>query len=245
MSYIKLFEEWSQLNEAQIRVFAAGNPWKPEQVQKGKGYVDYKMTWPKFYEEAPKWLEEKIAVSVIVDDFIPNSETLGYNKKVVNLDKDEPIYRSEIDGTWDNKSLKLFTDEHPDYNESQFDLVEVDPSLKDRDGVYIQDKDGNEFCVHASRILDVQKGCSVRDGISSGTFWTFPSMESKRGRIVNYQAGIITVSFHYDRHTKQPSQDPKDILTFTLKEWRKEIAEKRIHPVDESKAHEFIDELFN
>ena len=207
MAYIKLFEDWAQsLDEGQIRVFGPGNPFKPEQIAKGKNMADSSLDWKQFYPASQKWLDDKIAVSLVCAEFIPNSDTLGYDKKTTN-----PKYQSEPNGTWGDKSLPKFMDEHPRYDESEFDLVKVDPSLQNRDGVYVQDKNGNEFCIHASRILDVQKGSSVRDNIAAGSFYFIDGM---RARLANYQDGIVTVSF------KKDSKDPKDSLTFTLAQWK-------------------------
>lgn len=209
--HIKLFEEYLQtltLNEGSIQVFGPGNPFKPMGKVEidGVNYGSNGLQWPKFYEAAQKWLDQKYAVSLVTAEFIQNSDTLGFDKKTTN-----PKYQSEVNGTWGDKSLPKFMDEHPDYDESDFDLVKIDPELKNRDGVYIQDKDGNEFCIHASRILDVQLGSSVRDEVYSGTFYMIDNM---RARISNYQNGIVTVSF------KAGSKDPNDIREYTLQEWR-------------------------
>ena len=204
MKHIKLFEEYLQtLQEGQISIYNQGNPYSPEEGNKG-------LQWPYFYKEAQKWLDDKIAVTVITAEF-------DYDKKTT-----DPKYRSEINGTWDDKSLPKFTDEHSNYDESEFDLIKVDESLKMRDGVYIQDKNGLEFCMHPSRILEVQKGASVRDDIAAGATYLVDKM---RARIFGYQNGVVTI--------KLQNGETKD---FTLKEWK----EKNYLPLDESKIEENI-----
>lgn len=237
--YIKLFEEFIQdkLNEGQIAVYAPGNPFKAAPNGDLFGAkISNGMQWPAFYDAADKWLDQQFAITLITSDFIPNSDELGFNKKTTN-----PKYQSEVNGTWGDKSLPLFIHDHPGYDESEFDLIKVDKKFSGIegsfdgtkegksphvDGVFIQDKDGNEFCIHASRILDVQLGSSVRDQIYSGTFYMIDKM---RARIVNYQKGIVTVSF------KSGSKDPDDFREYTLKEWK----EHHFHSLDESETADF------
>lgn len=231
--HIKLFEEYLQsLNEGQIAVYAPGNPFKP--APNGQLYgvrINNGMQWPAFYDAAEKWLEQGFPISLIAADFVPNSSKLGYNKKTTN-----PKYRSQPNGTWEDKSLPLFMDDHPGYDEAEFDLVKVDKKFSEipgtwtgegkppHDGVWIQDKDGNEFCIHASRILDVQLASSIRDRISSGTYYLVDNM---RARISNYQNGIVTISFNV--------RDPKDIRQYTVKEWKA----KNYRSLDENEISKF------
>lgn len=226
--YIKLFEEFrNSINEGQIQVYPAGNPYTPLKsiYVAGRSHSNG-LQWPAFYKAAEEWLKDGYAITVITADFIPDhAAELGYNKKTTNTK-----YQSEINGTWKDKSLPLFMEDHPNYNETEFDLIKVDESLKNRDGVYIQDKDGNEFCIHPSRIFEVQLGSSVRDGIAAGSFYLINSM---RARISNYQNGIVTLCF------KVGSKDPKDYLEFTLDEWKK----KHFVPIDESEHAESYKEL--
>lgn len=226
MSYIKLFEEYFEsLNEGQIAIYGPGNPYTPikDVIVDGVNYGSNGLQWKKFYDPAQIWLDQGFAISVVVSDFIPNSDELGYNKKTTN-----PKYRSEINGTWGDKSLPLFMDEHPGYDESEFDLVKIDKKLMERDGVYIQDKKGNEFCIHASRILDVQLGSSIKDDIHAGATYLIDKM---KGRISNYQNGKITVSFKtISPKSSEPSNEPGSTKEYTLEEWRA----KNYMPLDEN-----------
>ena len=167
MAHFKHFDQFVQTNEA-ILIYGSGDPFRMETKITKRDKITGKrdensIEWPKFYAEAQSWLDDGIAVSVITSDFIPNSDELGFNKKTT-----DPKYQSEINGTWGDKSLPIFMKDHPGYAESEFDLIKVDESLKNRDGVWIQDKDGIEFCIHPSRIIEVQKGASVRDDIQTG-----------------------------------------------------------------------------
>lgn len=232
---VKLFENFSNLYEGQIRVFKPNNPFKPADgeelfgVKIGKG-----LEWKPVYDAFEKWLDQGFGITITVAEFIPNSEQLGYNKKTTN-----PKYRSEINGTWDDKSLPLFTDEHPRYDESQFDVLKVDKKFSNIDGsnpphidgIYIRDEKGNEFCVHASRILDVQLGSSLRDKIIPGTKYGYFEYEyddngekkiekNAVGTIVNYQNGKVYVKIGKD-----------DIREYTIADWKA----KRFRSMDESK----------
>ena len=171
-----------------IAVFRGFDILKPEEY----------ITTDKFSEAASEWLKDGIAVSLIV----VFDEHSNWTKHNVALNKYNvnPKYQSVKNGTWGNDSLPVFTDEHPGYKEINFDLIKVDLSPEamkwEIGNIYIQDKDGNQFCIHGHIIEDAQMGESIKDKIYAGATYL---IDKQRGRIVNYlkspgeKEGIVAV----------------------------------------------------
>ena len=184
MSYIKLFEEF--LNEGAIFVYPPGDPYEKERS----------IQWPGLLNWIKIWDEEGQRFMFVCD--------VDYDKYNAN-----PKYRSLPLGTERDKTLPLFSEENPNYDEVDFDLVEVVPfPEKPREPwLKIQDKNGVQFMIPPVKVLEVQKGDSAIDGIHSGTKFLIDKM---RGEITNYKDDNIIVKM----------QDGSRRV-FKLDEWKK------------------------
>jgi hypothetical protein len=199
MRHIKLFEEFSSsLNEGAINVYPPGNPYKAE------GSIQ----WTGVVKHTDKWKQEGQAFTLILD--------LDYDMYTAN-----PEFRSKALGTWKDKSLPLFTDKFPRYNQVEFDLlgVEENPEKPNEPWLRVVDKKGVEFLVPPFKILDIQKGDSVKDGIHSGSKYLIDKM---RAKIVNYKNGKVEVKLQ-DGTTKE----------YTLDQWKA----GSFMEIEESKKH--------
>lgn len=216
MKYIKLFEEFeSSLNEGAIQVFDIGNPWKPEGSMTWTGVTHW---LPQYKNPRAEEISERgIIVGV---DFEEGEDYHQYDKFIA-----DSSFRSIPMGTWDNESLPLFTEKNPNYDEMEFDFVEIVP----REGreakeswVKVADKDGVEFMVEPHMLLDILKGGSVRERIFPGEGFL---IGQQRGKILDF--GLINPNA-----AKHLEKNPGDTLVivklqdgekiyFTLDEWRK------------------------
>ena len=183
MKHLKLFEEYF-INEGAIPVYPPGNPYKQE------GSI----RWVDVTKHAKKWIDEGQAFTMVCF-FDHNKYTL------------KPGFRSEVLGTWGDKSLPKFETKYPDYINSEFDLVEMTtPEKPDGPCLKIVDKKGFEFLIPPFRVIDIQKGSSVADGIYSGFHYLIDKM---KGTIINYKNKRVYV--------KLQNGEKKD---FSLSEWK-------------------------
>ena len=168
MRYIKLFEEFSKdesLNEGQIQVYAPGNPYKPEGS----------MTWPGVVEHLPSYLHPK--AEAISERGIILGADFDFDKFIA-----DPQYRSIPMGTGADKSLPKFLDKNPNYDEMEFDFIEIvrNPEKETRESwIKIADKSGIEFMIYPHMILDILKGGSVREQIYPGEKFLVDKMRAK------------------------------------------------------------------
>jgi hypothetical protein len=171
MKHIKLFEEFSAVNEGAINVFPAGNPYKPE------GSIQ----WTGVLSNIEKWKQkEGLTNFVLVLDLDPDMYTANSE------------FRSKALGTWKDKNLPLFTEKNPKYNEVEFDLVGVEENMEKPNEPWLRvvDKKGLEFLVPPFKVLDIQKGASVKDGIQPGSFYLVDKM---RAKIIDYKKGNVVL----------------------------------------------------
>jgi len=229
MNYIKLFEEFEKsLNEGAIQVYGLGNPRKAEGSMTWTGVTDW---LPKYQNpRAEGVIKRGIILGVYFDDGAEYSQCDKYIA--------DPSYRSIPMGTWEDESLPLFTQENPDYDEIEFDFVEIVP----REGkplkeywVKISDKDGVEFMVEPHMIIDIIKGGSVKEKINPGEAFL---IKNQRGII--YDFGIINPSMA-KLEKINPGEEVvivvlqnREKLYFTLEEWRR----KKFYSLDEKEEIE-------
>jgi len=168
MNYVKPFQEFDSVNEG-VFVYPPGNPYEKERT----------IQWPGLVDWINKWQGQGQHFSLVCD--------VDYDKHTA-----DPKYRSVPLGTWGDKSLPLFTEENPRYDEVDFDLVEiVDNPEKPREPyLKIVDKNGIEFMIPPFKVMEVQRGDSVVDNIRSGSKYLIDKM---RATIVNYKNGKILV----------------------------------------------------
>lgn len=202
MKHIKLFEEFTQnINEGAIPVYPPGNPWK------NKGSIQW-TTVEDHLTNPAKWKKE-----------YDNPTNISF---VADFDFDkytaDPKFRSVPLGTWKDKNLPTFLSKNPNYDEADYDFVEIVPNKeKPREPwIKIVDKKGVEFMIPPFEILDIQIGSSVVDRIFSGSKYLIDNM---RGIISDYKDGIVYVRMQ-DNTTRE----------FTLADWRK----KNYTDLDES-----------
>lgn len=176
MKHIKLFEAFVEsLNEGQIQVFAPGNPWK----KVGSG-----ITWPGVADWLTKYSERGRHIILGVDlsdrgDFEPFTA--------------DPSFRSKPLGTWKDKTLPKFYSKHPNYDEVEFDFLEIVPNEeKPREPwIKVADKNGMEFLVPPFSILDIVQGGSVIDKIFPGEAYMIGDM---RGNISDYRNKTVYIT---------------------------------------------------
>ena len=169
MKYIKLFEAFNNINEGAISVFTAADPFKEEGSIQWTGVVKHTGIW--------KQAAETFTLTMDID----------YDFYTAN-----PEFRSKSLGTWKDSSLSKFTDKFPRYREVEFDLVEVvenedkpnEPWLK------VVDKKGVFFLAPPHKVIDIQKGASVVDDISSGSKYLIKEMKAI---ISDYKKGTATL----------------------------------------------------
>jgi hypothetical protein len=176
MKHLKPFTQF--LNEGTIAIFGPGNPYKQEESTQ----------WPGVEERVRKWMSEGQSFILVID--------IDYDKYIA-----DPAYRSVALGTWKDKTLSTFSSDFPKYREVEFDVVEVVPNEeKPREPwLRVVDKRGVEFLVPPFKVLDIQLGSSVRDGIHSGFIYLIDSM---RAKITNYIKGVVEVKLQ-DGTTKK------------------------------------------
>ena len=178
MKHIKLFEEYQLLLDGAIPVYPPGNPWKNRGSIAWTDVVNM-MTNPS------KWKTE-------YDN--PTNYTLVVGRADFDVSKyiADPNYRSIPLGTWKNKELPTWAEKHPNYDESQFDFVEiVDNKEKPREPwIKVVDKKGVEFMVAPFEILDIQIGSSIVDDVISGEKFFIDGM---RAGIYDYKGGKVKV----------------------------------------------------
>lgn len=198
MKYVKLFEDF--LNEGAIPVFPPGDPYNRE------GSIQ----WTGVVQHTKKWMDEGQSFYLVAD--------LDYDKWTA-----DPQFRSESLGTWKNKELPLFTSKYPKYKEVEFDMLGVvdHPEKPNEPWIRVVDKKGFEFLIPPFRILDIQKGGSVRDGIYAGFKYL---IDGKRGKVTNYKDDLVYI---------QMQDGGKKV--FTIEEWKK----SNFHHIDEK---EIVDE---
>jgi hypothetical protein len=183
MKYIKLFEDYT-LDEGRIPIYPPGNPYK---MEKGIRWIDV-------IKAIQEMMNEKQAFTVVCD--------FDYDKYSMN-----PDTRSKVQGNEDQKDLPLFTKKYPQYGEAEFDVEEVKDVKLGDPALLLIDKKGMKFLVEPARVIEIQKGSSVRDGIFSGDKYWLGNM---LGKVIDYKDGVIKVH----------KQDGKT-EDFTLADWKK------------------------
>jgi len=202
MRHVKLFEEFISINEGSIPVYPAGNPWKAE------GSIQ----WSGVPAHMASWLQTGTAISIVAEfDFDKYSA--------------DPKLRSMPNRNWTDKTKPKFTDNHKGYDEGEFDVIGIeknpdkpettkttlrgikDPIEHDKEPwIRIADKQGNEFLIPAFRILDIQKGSSVRDKIASGHSYL---VGDQRGTIKDYKDGNVILKLQNGQVQNIPIADWK------------------------------------
>ncbi len=198
MKYFKLFEEFiantvDSLTEGAIPVYPAGNPWKAE------GSIQ----WSGAPAHMGSWLKTGTAISVVAE--------FEFDKYAA-----DPAFRSIPNGNWKDKTKPTFSSKNPGYDEGEFDVIGIEDNPEKPEKITttvnkekiehskepwirIADKKGNEFLIPAFRILDIQKGSSVRDGITSGHAYL---IDDQRGTVKDYVDGKVIVQLQ-NKQTKQ------------------------------------------
>lgn len=200
MRHIKLFEEFISVNEGSIPVYPAGNPWKAE------GSIQ----WSGVPAHMASWLKTGTAISIVAEfDFDKYSA--------------DPKVRSIPNGNFTDKTKPKFTDANKGYDEGEFDVLGIEDnpdkpemtkttvnkvSVEHAKEPYIRiaDKKGHEFLIPAFKILDIQKGSSVRDGIASGHSYL---VDDQRGTIKDYVNGDVVLKLQNGQVRKMPVADWK------------------------------------
>ena len=200
MRHIKLFEEFISVNEGSIPVYPAGNPWKAE------GSIQ----WSGVPAHMASWLKTGTAISIVAEfDFDKYSA--------------DPKVRSIPNGNFTDKTKPKFTDANKGYDEGEFDVIGIEDnpdkpemtkttvnkvSVEHAKEPYIRiaDKKGHEFLIPAFKILDIQKGSSVRDGIASGHSYL---VDDQRGTIKDYVNGDVVLKLQNGQVRKLPVADWK------------------------------------
>jgi hypothetical protein len=215
-----------------------------------KGVVVYKgsnLTKPEdtfssatFPKAAAEWLHDGVTMIAITG--FEHSWFKKYDP--INRANINPKYQSELNGTWGDTSLPLFTDDHPDYEEVNFDIYKAEPNTivntrETKNGketlsgaIFLRDKDGNEFAIHSHMLDDVIKGGSIEDDVIPGSTYMIDKM---RGTIVNYikmpgeKEGVIVVKLQNAARVR-----------YSLAEFRA----AKFHKLDESEeSEEGLEEL--
>lgn len=213
MKYVKLFEDYlNSLNEGkgrgnQILVFPEGDPHNYE------GSMEYTHA----HDHIQNWLN-KGGTWVVIVNFLSSKERTNFERGEYDEFTVDPRFRSIPNGTWDDTTLPKFTDVYPKYNEVEFDVLGIKPNKLNpaTPWIHLADKKGLEFCVTANRLLDAQRGDSLKDNIQQGSTYL---IDSKRAKISGYRNGIVEVTF----------EKSKTIKKFPLKEWK----EKHFMSLDE------------
>lgn len=178
MKHIKLFEEFIQLNEGAIPVYPAGNPWKQE------GSI----RWNDVGKHLTNWMKDGTAISVVAE-FDANKYSADAKFKSIPM------------GTYKDKDKPKFSSAHANYDEGDFDVVGIqeNPDKPEKVGEYwrepwirLADKNGLEFLIPPFKILDVQKGSSIRDKVISGHAYLVDDM---RAKITNVKNGNVELTF--------------------------------------------------
>jgi hypothetical protein len=200
MRHIKLFEEFISITEGAIPVYPAGNPWKAE------GSIQ----WGGVPAHMGSWLKTGTAISIVAE--------FDFDKYAA-----DPAFRSVPNGNWKDKTKPKFSDKNPGYDEGEFDVlgIEDNPDKPEKTTttvnkikvehskepwIRIADKKGHEFLIPAFRILDIQKGSSVRDGIASGHAYL---IDDQRGTIKDYVNGEVIVQLQNKQVKHIPVADWK------------------------------------
>lgn len=175
-----------------VKIYKGSDQTKPDETVSSAAF-------PKM---AAEWLADGVTLITITG--FENSWFTKYDV-AVNRCNINPKYQSEVNGTWGDETLPLFMDEHEDYDEVNFDITKVEPNTvvhTKKNGqtlvgaIFIKDKDGNEFAVHAHTLDEVFKGGSIEDDVIPGSTYMIDKMKA---RIVNYikmpgeKEGIIVV----------------------------------------------------
>jgi len=187
MKYVKLFEDYTNsLNEGAIPVYPPGNPYKPE------GSIQ----WTGVVKHTDKWKAEGQSFTLVLD--------IDYDMYTAN-----PEFRSKALGTWKDKSKPLFTSKFPRYREVEFDLLGVEENTEkpNEPWLRVSDKDGIEFMIPPFKILDIQKGSSVRDDVFAGSKYLIDNM---RAQLMNYKNGMVDIKLQ-DGTSK----------SFSIEDWNK------------------------
>jgi hypothetical protein len=169
MKHIKLFEEFSALNEGKIPIYGPGDPYKPIGSTQWTGLV----------KKMDEWKASGQSFILVAD--------VDYDMYTT-----DPNFRSKANMTWTDKSLPLFTSKYPRYQEVEFDYQGMEPNeLKPHEvWIRITDKNGVEFKIHPFHVLDVQLGSSAGDRIHAGNKYLIKSM---RATIINYKNNVVEV----------------------------------------------------
>jgi hypothetical protein len=224
MSHIKLFESWlndQELNEGAIQVYAPGNPWKPEGS----------MTWPGIADHLPGYLTPR--AEIVSQRGIIIGADFDYDKYIA-----DETYRSIPMETYTDKSLPLFTEKNPQYDEMEFDFLELVPREgKDKRESWVKmvDKDGIEFMIEPHMVLDILKGGSVREKVYPGEKFLIDKM---RGRVIDFGVVNNNATEHFEVKPGQTIVAVKlqngETKMFEIGQWRRENFMK----LDENKKEE-------
>jgi hypothetical protein len=169
MKHIKLFEEFSSLNEGKIPIYGPGDPYNPIGSTQWTGLV----------KKMDDWKASGQSFIVVAD--------VDYDMYTT-----DPNFRSKANMTWQDKSLPLFTSKYPRYQEVEFDYQGMEPNeLKPHEvWIRITDKKGVEFKIHPFHVLDIQLGSSAAERIHAGNKYLIKSM---RATIVNFKNNVVEV----------------------------------------------------
>ena len=251
MKYIKSFQDFlnENLNEGKdgvkgIPVYAPGMMYK----------IDGTISWPSFAHHAAIWMEQKQAFIISVD-FAVGRDNEGNDKNEYDEHIADPKYRSIPLGTWNDEKLPLYSETNPrKKGEIEFDLISIEkepgnvinPHLLDPKGydrnlareafLRIVDKKGTEYLIKSDMVLDVQKGCSIVDGIFSGTSYL---IKSEKATITDYKNGIVYIKFKSGKTEEYPIKQWKAEHFRSLNE---EIAEIDMDKILESESMQAINE---
>lgn len=180
MKHLKLFEEFSTMNEGAITVYPPGDPYKPE------GSIQ----WTGVLSNIEKWKQKSGMTNLtMLLDIEPDMYTA------------DSQFRSKPLGTWKDKSLPLFSEKHPNYREVEFDFIgsEENEEKPNEPWLRVADKNGLEFLVPPFKIMDIQKGASMRDRIYPDTKYLVDKM---RAKVMDYKGGEVYLKMQ-DGSTKK------------------------------------------
>jgi hypothetical protein len=197
-----------------INVYKPGDPYKLDTRADGTGG---KIQWTGVEKHFNNWMNNNHEMISIVCNIDANYDRWNYDELNIN-----PKYKSKFLGTWNDDNLKLFSEDFPRYNKTEFDVIGLAKQEKGDDEMFkykdvkisfvkVQDMRGNMFVIPPFEIIDIERGNSIVDQIMSGDAYL---VGDKRAIIDNYQnkngQKIVTIRFKGDNTTQ----------TFTLADFR-------------------------
>lgn len=197
MNRFKLFEEYFQdLNEGAIQVYPPNSPFTKE------GSIQWTGVEKLFTQGIPQrkqgpWLDDTM-MTVVLD-----LNDKDYDKYIADASYNSIPLKNQ------DKKLPIFSEEKPKYDESEFDVIKIvpNPDKPKEPYVHVADKNGLEFMVPPYKIIEIQKGASIRDRIEAGSRYR---IEGKKGMIINYTPEKKVIVKLEDGSTKE----------FSLKDWK-------------------------